>query len=158
MTELRKYGILEEKGRKYENIVYVMALIYNSMESEIEKYLTQYDLSIPKFNILMIVEFQGKEEGMSQVDISKRLLVTPGNITKILDRLIAQGLINKVQSKTDRRNNVVKTTPKARKLIDNVWKGYDATVRSLTNKISTKEQETLSKILLKWLNALQEEK
>lgn len=150
MADFTAYGINPEKGRKYENIIYVMALIYEAYMDKVSKYLAQYKLSPAKFNLLMIVRHQGGEEGITQVAISERLIVSAGNITGLVERLVKDGLITRKQNPKSRRENIIKITPKAEKLIDSLWGGYDTLVKDLTNLVSQKDQAILTKILDDW--------
>lgn len=158
MTDFRAYGINPEKGRKYENIIYVIALIYETYMEKVSKYLAQYKLSPAKFNLLMIVRYQGKAEGITQVAISERLIVSAGNITGLVERLVKDGLITRKQNPDNRRENIIKVTPKAEKLIDSLWDGYDKLVQELTNAVAAKDQPELAKILEAWFAKINEKK
>ncbi|MGB2579293.1 DNA-binding MarR family transcriptional regulator [Elusimicrobium simillimum] len=154
MPDFRDYGILPEKGRNYEAIVYVMALIYNMINNEASSYLAKFDLTPAKYNILMIVKYTGGKEGMSQVDICKRLIVSAGNITKILDRLTLQGFITRSPSKTDRRVNVIKITAAGSDVVEKAWEQYDAIIKRSVSHLNQTEQKQLTSIFKKWFAAL----
>lgn len=154
MADFRAYGINPEKGRKYENIVYVMALVYDAYVDRVSKYLAQYRLSPSKFNLLMIVRYQGGADGITQAAISERLIVSAGNVTGLVERLSKEGLITRKQNPENRRENRIKVTPKAEKLLDELWPGYDKLVKDLTNLVPKKDQPQLAKILEGWFEKL----
>ena len=87
MVDLKTFGIPKGQDRYHEEIVYSLALLYNSMITAVENYLKIFNLNTGKLNILMAIKHQGSEEGISQVDISKHLIVTPSNMTKMIDKL-----------------------------------------------------------------------
>ena len=156
MTDFRQYGILPEKGRDYENIAYVLALVYNTCEKKIAKLLSEFDLSTAQFNLLLVSRFQGGEEGISQVEISNRLIVTPGGITRIIDKLVKEKLLLVKQNKNNRRENIVKISPKGSELIDKVWPKYDGLIREITSLIPSAKQKHFASILADWFVKLQE--
>ncbi|ACC98338.1 Transcriptional regulator [Elusimicrobium minutum Pei191] len=154
MADFRDYGILPEKGRQYEEVIYVMALIYNIINNEASNYLARFDLTPAKFNILMVIKYSGKNDGLTQVEIGKRLIVSAGNITKILDRLSAQGFITRAPSKTDRRANVIKITKIGSDTVEEAWGGYDAILKKASSFLTASEQKNTAFVLKKWFNSL----
>jgi DNA-binding MarR family transcriptional regulator len=48
---------------------------------------------------------------MSSADLSRKLFVTPSNITGIIDRLEKKGLVERVRKETDRRVSLITLTP-----------------------------------------------
>lgn len=155
MGDFEKYGILPQKGRKYENIIYVMALIYGLINKEVEAYFRKFNLTSYKFNILTVVGFQNEGKGISQVEIGRRLITTPGNVTKRVEALYKEGLITRVQNPASRRENIIKITPKGRKIIDKLWPQYDALLRSRTDILPKGKQEHLAQTLKNWFLGLQ---
>jgi DNA-binding MarR family transcriptional regulator len=55
-------------------------------------HLRAWDLSVAQFDVLAQV---GAHEGMTQLDLAERLLVTQGNITQLLDKLERRGLLRR---------------------------------------------------------------
>lgn len=158
MTDLEKYGVDRGKGRKYESIVYTLALIYGKYEKCISEYLSEYGMTIGKFNILMAVRYVGKEEGVSQVAIKDRLIVSAGNITTLAEKLVKDGLISRKQNPESRRENIIKITKKGTDLIEKIWPRYNELIEDMANKIPKKEHEYFSKILAQWYSNLSEVK
>jgi len=150
MSLLRGFGIETGLGRFYEEGVYSLVLLYNKLTVKITQYLKPFELSPGKFNILMIVKHQGAEEGISQVDVSKRLLVTPANMTKLITKLEAVKLISREASAQDRRFNVVKITDKGSRLLDQIWPGYDAILRDFYQVNSHADQKKMAEMLIHW--------
>jgi DNA-binding MarR family transcriptional regulator len=150
MSDFKQYGIIPQKGRKYENIIYVMAMIYGMLERELAAYFQKHDFTMPKFNILMVVAFQNEGAGMNQVEIGRHLITTAGNITKLVESLYKDELVTRIQNKNNRRENIVKITPQGKAFIDKLWPEYDKLLRKRTNLISGANQEKMSDILKNW--------
>lgn len=157
-NDLRLYGINPARGRKYENITYVLVLICNILQARVEGYLKPYKLSAVQFNLLMLAAYQNNGKGISQVEISKHLIASASNITKVVEKSVKEGLIKRTVNPASRRENIICITKKGQTLINKVWPGYDKLVRSLTEKIPSKNRLQTEKILNTWLLALQKEK
>ncbi len=153
---LKAFGVEEEKGKHYEEAIYSLVLIYNVMTDQITSYLEQFDLTPGKFNILMIIKHQGQSDGIPQVEISKRLIVTPSNMTKLIDKLEKDGLVVRAALEGDRRVNIMKITPKGSRLLDQVWPGYDRKLKMLISGLNPQQQKQAADLLKLWLADLQE--
>lgn len=141
---------LDDTDEFIQSSIYGVFSVYLVVEKKIENYLKQYELSSSKFNIMMVVKHDGGKSGISQVDIGKKLIVTASNMTKQIDKLIAEGMVERFALKGDRRVNLVKITNKGSTLLDEIWPGYIKTISSLADKLSIEERKKLTQILEKW--------
>ncbi len=156
--DLRPYGINPAKGRAYENIVYTLALIYNVFQARVEAYFAPFGLTAVQFNVLMLAAYQNGGKGLKQVDLSKRLIASASNITKLVEKSVRAGLLSRRTNPQSRRENIICITPRGQELIDRVWAGYDALVRRMTEKIPSGARRQTGQILQQWLKDLQEAK
>lgn len=156
-TDLRTYGINPAKGRKYENVTYVLALIYSILQTRVEKQLAPCGLTPVQFNLLMLAAYQNNGNGLKQVEMGKRLIASASNVTKLVDKSVKEGLLSRAQNPQSRREHIIKITAKGQKLIDKVWPEYDQLVRRLTDRIPAKQQRAAAEILNNWLENLQQE-
>ncbi len=154
MGILDTLGVETGQGKYYEEAIYSLALIYNVITDEMTAYLSDYDLTPGKFNILLAVKQQGGKEGISQVDVSKRLIVTPSNMTKLIDKLEKDGLVTRSALEGDRRVNILKITPQGVKLLDSVWDGYNTRLQKLISSLAGNQQKILASLLVTWLENL----
>lgn len=157
MKDLSIYGVNPAKGRSYENIVYALALVYNILQRRVEAYLALYDLSAVQFNLLMLAAYQNNGDGINQVELSKRLIASASNITKLVEKSVKAGLVLRKQNLRNRRENIIRIAPKGQELIAVVWPEYDRLVRAMTDKIPPDQQQTAEKILNEWFELLQKE-
>ena len=157
-TDLRSYGVDPAKKRAYEHISYVLALVYNLLQTQVENYLGQYKLNAVQFNLLMLAAYQNNGKGVSQVRMAEHLIVSASNITKWVEKSVQAGLLTRRPNPASRRENVICVTAKGQKLIDKVWPGYDQLMRGLTEKIPASSRPQLKQILGNWLVQLQQEK
>lgn len=156
--DLRSYGINPAKGRSYESITYVLALIYNILQTRVEKYLAAYQLNAVQFNLLMLAAYQNNGRGLSQVELGRRLIASASNITKLVEKSVRTGLLSRKTNPKNRRENIICITSAGCELINQVWPGYDKLVCSLTEQIPPRSRVLVEPILNDWLANLQKEK
>lgn len=148
--DLKTFGISAGEGRYHEEIIYCLALLYNIVNADIANYLKKYDLTIGKLNILIAVKHHGKEEGIPQVRVSKHLIVTPSNMTKMIDKLEKDELVVRLALQGDRRVNIIKITRKGSDLLDSIWEGYNQILKSSISCLPQEKQKQLSGLLTEW--------
>lgn len=158
MEQFKRFGIDLDKDDFVETSIYGVISVYLLIEKQIENYLKQYNLSSSKFNMMMVIKHQGGENGISQIDVGKRLIVTASNMTKQLDKLIAEGMVERFALKGDRRVNLIKITKQGSDLLDKIWPGYIETIKKISSALSSKERKELSESLAKWFEALENTK
>ena len=156
MEYFKNLGFDVGKGKYHEEAVYGVALLYNIINNEISSYLNNFKLTPAKFNVLMTIKHHGSPEGVSQVEISKRLIVTASNMTRLLDKLEKEKLINRSAQEGDRRVNIIQISEKGSSLLDKAWPGYIERLKDLINKLDQNDQKLISSLLIKWLNKLTE--
>jgi DNA-binding MarR family transcriptional regulator len=156
MDYFKTYKIEVGKGKYKEEMVYGLALVYNLINREVSKYLSPFKLSVAKFNVLMAIKHVGGKEGISQIDIGHRLIVSASNMTRILDKLERGGLILRSAQEGDRRINVVKVTKEASDILDQIWPGYVKLIEELGDKLEIHEQKVAAGLLIKWFEKLKE--
>ncbi len=154
MHYLENYGITQGKGQYYEEAIYGLGLVYNLISDEISTYLGDFGLTPAKLNVLMFIKHQGGKTGISQVEISKKLIVTPSNMTRVLDKLGKEKLIERLAHDGDRRVNLIRVTDKASKLLDAAWPGYKEKLRNLMSGVKQDDQKALAQLIVKWLDTM----
>ncbi|MBQ9245141.1 MarR family transcriptional regulator, partial [bacterium] len=109
-------------------LIYTIGILWSQISTKLETVLAKYNLNIAKFNILMIIKHIGGKQGIQQNEISKRLLVTASNITKLLDKLEKDGMITRNSKENDRRVKLILITDFASEILDDAWKIYQKEV------------------------------
>ena len=83
------------------------------MNGAISERLRALGLSVPQCDVLTTLS---ETEGVSQQELASRLYVTKGNISSLLDRLAAAGLVERRTLDGDRRSHAIHLTPEGRAL------------------------------------------
>jgi DNA-binding MarR family transcriptional regulator len=74
----------------------------------------EFGVSLPKFDVMAALA--RKEAGMTMTEVSRFLMVSNGNVTGLIDRLVADGLVVRVANQVDRRATLVRLTNKGLRL------------------------------------------
>jgi DNA-binding MarR family transcriptional regulator len=127
--------------RKVEARIWIQILsLESTIFSELNGALaTKYGLSVAKFEFLAQVDRY--PDGVSLGTISSNLRVTSGNVSGLVRRLLAEGLITKKMSQKDRRSFIVRFTPKGKQLFDKANVLHAATLAKCLEKIPLGELE-----------------
>lgn len=84
------------------------------VEDQIRQRLRQeFGTTLPRFDLL--AQLERHPDGLTMRDLSRRLMVTGGNVTGITDQLEAEGLVLRETRADDRRSFIVKLTPQGRR-------------------------------------------
>ncbi len=71
------------------------------------------------------------ETELRQFEIGERVLLSKHNLSRLLDRLAAEGLVKRQACDSDGRGNVVTITKKGLQLRERMWPVYGAAIKEL---------------------------
>ncbi len=69
-----------------------------------------FDTTLPRFDLM--AQLERAPEGLRMNELSRRLMVTGGNVTGITDQLVNEGLVERADVEGDRRAYLVRLTAK----------------------------------------------
>ncbi len=119
------------KGQKAQLRLWLRMLsITKIVSQEIRRRLrTEFDATLPQFDLL--AQLYREPQGLRLGEISRRTMVTNGNITGLADRLETDGLIQREALDGDRRVTVAKLTRKGRETFAVMAKTHEGWLREL---------------------------
>jgi len=144
------------KGRPSAEVFHGIFCVYSLLLRKMDEYFKPYDLTPVKFNTLMLVKYMGKDKGISQNDICYHSIVSPSNITRLLDRMTSDGYITRTPAEYDRRINLIKITPKGEEIVRKVFFGFGEMIQQSVYLLDRSEVEQLSGLLMKWFFKMEE--
>jgi DNA-binding MarR family transcriptional regulator len=77
-----------------------------------ERLRLEFDTTLPQFDVLAAL--YRSEKGLKMSALSEALMVSNGNVTGIVERLVEQGLVARAPAANDRRVTLVALTPAGR--------------------------------------------
>jgi MarR family transcriptional regulator, 2-MHQ and catechol-resistance regulon repressor len=75
--------------------------------------------------------------------------LTPGSISTAVERLVAKGLVSRVESAEDRRVRIVALTPRGKALIDSAFRKHSGQMKRVFSELSAEELRGLEVALKK---------
>lgn len=103
------------------------------------------ELTLPQFDVL--VQLQRRPEGMTPGELTRELLVTGGNVTVIVDRLVRQGLAERRPVPEDRRAVRVRLTRPGQRLMRRAIPRHRRDVESLLGGVPSADLARLRDLL-----------
>jgi len=101
-------------------------------------------LTLSQFAVLETLYHKGD---MCPVEISKKVLTSPGNLTTVLDNLEKKGLVSRVPDLKDRRRYSVKLSPKGSSLIAEAFERRRSDLLDVFSDLSDDDLDTVSRLL-----------
>ena len=124
-----------------------MLSLTNMVERRLRQNLrTGYDVTLPRFDVMAAL-YDNEPEGSSMGEISRRCMVTKGNVTGIVERLEREGLIDRRQRPEDRRSHVVRLTDAGREAFEAMASDLEGWVASMFSGLDEEEVEQLAELL-----------
>ena len=111
------------------------------------KLQTAFDFTLPRFDLL--AQLDKAADGLVLVEGSKRLMGSAGNVTAIVDRLIANGHITRTPAPHDRRVQIIRMTPEGRTAFQAMARQHGDWIGAMFDDLSAKDMEALMGLLAK---------
>ncbi len=116
------------------------------IEAEIRTRLRDgFGTTLPRFDLM--AQLERNPRGLRMTELSKRLMVTGGNVTGITDQLVEEGLVKREPDPDDRRAFVVRLTPAGRRTFDRMAKEHEAWIVELFAGLSEAEMARMYGLL-----------
>ena len=116
------------------------------IEAELrERLSTEFDTTLPRFDVMAAL--YRTPDGMLMSDLSRFLLVSNGNVTGIVDRLVSEGLLQRGQRNGDRRTSIVQLTRTGRDTFRAMAAAHERWVGELLADVSKSDARQLTSML-----------
>jgi DNA-binding MarR family transcriptional regulator len=137
------------RGDKMELRVWLRLLTCsNLIETRVRAGLRErFDVTLPRFDVL--AQLDRAPNGLSMGELSERLMVSNGNVTGLIDRLVAEELVARLPSPEDRRQSRVKLTAAGKRAFDEMTPAHERWVDDLLAGMSRGDMAQLLELLAK---------
>ena len=120
----------------------------NLVEGNIRSRLRQdFDITLPRFDLM--AQLERVPEGMKMGELSRRMMVTGGNVTGITDQLVEEGLVKRMDNPEDRRAYIVKLTPKGHKVFGEMAAAHEQWIVELFGGLAEAQRDRPYDLLAK---------
>ncbi len=118
----------------------------NLIEAEIRRRLrADFDTTLPRFDLL--AQLFRAPDGLTLGEVSRRMMVSNGNLTGLSARLEAEGLVERRALATDRRATTLRLTARGRRAFSAQSTAHEGWVAELLGGLSAPERATLFRLL-----------
>lgn len=116
------------------------------VETEIRRRLREeFDFTLPRFDLL--AQLERAHQGMVLGELSKRMMVSAGNLTALVERLVESGHITRSTSPSDRRVQIIALTESGRAAFGVMAERHGEWIGTLFAGLSPREREELMNAL-----------
>ena len=116
------------------------------IEGELRRrFREEFDFTMPRFDVL--AQLDREPSGLVLGELPKRLMVSAGNLTPIVDRLVEDGFITRTPSNLDRRVQIVCMTVEGRKAFRRMAKSHGSWLAELLARVPADRLDGLTREL-----------
>lgn len=116
------------------------------IENEVRTRLrATFGITLPRFDLM--AQLERFPDGLRMGELSKRMMVTGGNITGITDQLEQEKLVARVVDPKDRRSYSVKLTPAGRRAFDEMARVHEGWIAELLHGVTPDDKNQLIDLL-----------
>jgi DNA-binding MarR family transcriptional regulator len=130
----------------------------NLIERQVRSRLREeFDITLPRFDVLAQLDAAANEavHGLTMSELSRRLLVTNGNLTGLIERLVQERLVSRAALATDRRTQIVRLTAAGRRALHAMTPAHERWIDDLLAELSSNDRTQLHALLGKVRSSIQ---
>jgi len=105
----------------------------------------RFDTTLPRFDLM--AQLERAPDGLKMNELSRRMMVTGGNVTGITDQLVAERLVERIDVEGDRRAYRVRLTAKGRKQFHDMAREHEEWIVQAFAGLTEKELASLHRLL-----------
>jgi len=118
------------------------------IEGEVRRRLRdRFGVTLPRFDLM--AQLDRAPDGMTLSDLSRRMMVSNGNLTGLVERLAGSGHLDRRTSDSDRRAQVIRLTELGRADFRAMAAEHEAWIAAIFQDLSRREHEDLMRLLAK---------
>jgi len=119
-----------------------LLLARRAIEAELrERLRVQFEMTLPQFDVMAALA--RNDGGITMTELSRALMVSNGNVTGIIDRLVSRQLVARQAYAKDRRRFIVRLTSKGATRFDAIAKAHEEWVDELLSDFELSEAEAV---------------
>ncbi|MBN9404199.1 MAG: MarR family transcriptional regulator [Burkholderiales bacterium] len=149
--EARAHAEHPDELRLWLRLLTCAQLIEKQLRTELR---TRFETTLPRFDLM--AQLERAPDGLRMNELSRRMMVTGGNVTGITDQLAAEGLVERVEVAGDRRAYRVRLTPRGRRLFNSMAQAHESWVVDAFGALSAEDIRALHELLGKVKASFQE--
>lgn len=122
----------------------VLCRTFSGVSGEVKKDIRRYGLSLSEFEALELLYHKGPQ---TVQNIGKKVLLTSGSMTYVVDQMVKKELCMREICEQDRRVTYVVISEKGRRLMDEIFPQHERRISELFASLSTEQIMDLTETL-----------
>lgn len=122
----------------------VLSRATEALRAHTNAHIEAQGLTPTEFAILEALYHKGR---LLLGEVQKRILVSSGGITFLVDKLEKRGLVRRLLCETDRRARWAELTPDGKALMDRIWPGHAEVIRRALSGLGLADQRRATELL-----------
>ena len=149
MSELLGRRLLQTRfeGPHHEALL-ALLLANASVEAMLDEAFEGTGLTQPQYNVLRILNGI-YPNSHSRGEIARRMVRRAPDLTRMLDRLVKMGLVERMKGEQDHRQSLARITPKGRAVLEEMHPKVMHVNQMLSDRMSAADARTLADLLEK---------
>ncbi len=116
-------------------------------------YVRSSDLSLPQFNVLMMLHHRG-DCGVS--DVGAHMAITAAAASQLVEGLVQKGLMERTEDPADRRAKQLTLTPRGQQLIERGIEARNRWTDQLTRRLTAEQRDSIGAALKQLTEAVRQ--
>jgi DNA-binding MarR family transcriptional regulator len=128
-----------------QEAVLSLAIAVSTLNEGLDQICEKHGLTRPQYNVLRILRGV-HPEGHPRCEIARRMIERAPDVTRLVDRLQARGLVRRSRGGEDQRQTLARITAKGLKRLQAIQPELDAQTTARLHKLSEKDCHELSRL------------
>lgn len=116
-----------------------------TLEKAGQRLFRPHRLTVARFNVLNLLS--DCPEGMRASALAAALVVDPSNVTGLLKRMKAEGLLEEMENPADRRQHVVRLSTRGRKRWETANADYEQRLQVFERRLAVADRKAVERVL-----------
>jgi len=135
----QKFSSVEQEG------LLNLFIASNYLHSKLDAICCGFKITLAQFNVLRILK-GAHPDGYPRGEIIRRMVEPAPDVTRLIDRLIKEGLVERFYSDEDRRLSLTRITKKGINLLTKINPEVDKFILDYSSSLNKSEKDMLSSI------------
>ena len=111
-----------------------------AIEKEVQRRFAERGMTLPRFDVLAALDRHGE---MNMGALSQALLVSNGNVTQLVQKLVRDGLVDLRKLPSDRRSSIVRLTPEGQEVFTRLARAHQDWIDQMVGDLDYTQRERL---------------
>ena len=132
----------KERLRLWIRLLRASRIVENELQGRLKR---EFETTLPRFDVMAALN--RAPDGMLMSDLSRYLLVSNGNVTGIVDRLVNDGFVARTRRDGDRRTSIVTLTERGAETFRAMAAAHEGWIDDLLGDVGEPDARRLSTML-----------